>query len=271
MTILEKMKLRNTYTDTEIVVINYILNHVSILPTMTIGHLAKESYSSNATIIRLCQKLGYDGYKDFKISLLKEVEASKYTVSTIDYSIPFQVEQSKETIINSMFSLYKESITIIHSKLDNQELDDIANCLMNASRIFIFAVGDAKITAMGFMNKLMKINCFPILATEHHDEYGVSKQMNTQDVALFISYSAKNDKFQDCINVIHKKGSKIVTLTANEDSYLNKQSDYSICIPDCENDNKIATFYSQLGFLYVLSIIYALLYNQYQIDQKENK
>ena len=45
---------------------------------------------------------------------------------------------------------------------------------------------------------------------------------------------------------------------------LFKYSRYRILIPQKEKTEKIATFYSQLSFQYVLSIIYSLLYKKYQ-------
>ena len=49
-------------------------------------------------------------------------------------------------------------------------------------------------------------------------------------------------------------------ITANKESRIAKECDYCILLPDMEENHKIATFYSQLAFQYVLNIIYSLLY-----------
>lgn len=42
------------FTDTERTVITYILDHLDEVPTMNIENLAKETFTSNGTIIRIC-------------------------------------------------------------------------------------------------------------------------------------------------------------------------------------------------------------------------
>lgn len=49
----------NKYTETEKEVIDYLMNHLDLLDELSISDLAKKTYTSNATIIRLCRKAGY--------------------------------------------------------------------------------------------------------------------------------------------------------------------------------------------------------------------
>ena len=53
----------NKYTETEKEVIDYLMNHLDLLDELSISDLAKKTYTSNATIIRLCRIAGYSGYK----------------------------------------------------------------------------------------------------------------------------------------------------------------------------------------------------------------
>ena len=64
----------NKYTETEKEVIDYLMNHLDLLEELSINDLAKKTYTSNATIIRLCRKTGYSGYKALKVDLIKERE-----------------------------------------------------------------------------------------------------------------------------------------------------------------------------------------------------
>ena len=138
---------------------------------------------------------------------------------------------------------------------------------MSSKRIFIFGIGDAKITAMNFINKLIKINYFPILATEHNEELHIVKNLTSDDCAFFISYSGNYMSYNECTQILNQNNVPIITLTANGNGYLVKRSQYCLCIPNYEKDNKIATFYSQHAFIYILSIIYSLIY-KYDTEQK---
>ena len=96
----------NKYTETEKEVIDYLMNHLDLLEELSINDLAKKTYTSNATIIRLCRKTGYSGYKALKVDLIKEREANKYIVESVDYTTPFQFNETTEEIMKNMFSLY---------------------------------------------------------------------------------------------------------------------------------------------------------------------
>ena len=260
MNIIDQLKQKENFTNTENQVIDYILLKKDNLIHLTINDLAKNSYSSNSTIIRICHKLGFQGYRDFKIAFLKELEGNKFIIKDVNYSVPFQQVETSEEIVNSLFSLYSEGLKVIQQQLDIQTLENVSHCLMQAQRIFIYALGDAKITANGFINKMIKINYFPILTTENNEESHITNHITKNDCALFISYSAKNKSFEECIKKLSKKGIKTIVLTANEKSLLAKLSTYSLFIPNYEKDQKIATFYSQFGFLYILSLIYSFIY-----------
>ena len=54
--ILEKFGNLSSYKETEKLIISYILQHLNDLDKITISTLAKETFTSNSTIIRFCKK-----------------------------------------------------------------------------------------------------------------------------------------------------------------------------------------------------------------------
>lgn len=257
--LLDQLKNKK-YTETEQEVIHYLLDHLDELDDLSIGDLAQRSYSSNATIIRLCQKNGYRGYKDFKVDLLKEREAQKYLVGHVDYTTPFKFNETTDEIMQNMFSLYQDSIMQVYASLERNTIKKLSKAIIRHKRIFIYCYGDTQTTALNFMNKLLKVNIFPYLATQYQEEIHVSRQLNRDDLAFFISYSGQ-ERMLDCMKILNEKHVPIYLLTANKECGLKAYSDETILIPDYEKENKIATFYSQLAFQYVLSNVYAIIYH----------
>ena len=114
MKILQQLK-ENHYTESEQQVIDYLLDHLEDLTLLSINDLAKKSYTSNATIIRLCHKVGYQGYRQFKLALLQELEANKYMVSQVDYTTPFQINETRSNHSKYVFSLSRKYSTSLSS------------------------------------------------------------------------------------------------------------------------------------------------------------
>lgn len=241
-------------------VIDYIKQNRQHIIHTSIQDLSKATYTSNATIIRLCQKLGFKGFKDFKLALIKEIESQKYINQSVDFSLPFFRQETTPEIINNISSLYKESIDLINTQLDISYLEEIITVLIQSQRLFIYAIGDSKITAMNFINKLMKLNSYPILATENYEEIHMSANTSHKDCALFLSYSGTHSTYKKCLQILKQHHCKTIVITAHHDSFLYQYCDYHLLIPDKEHEQKIATFYSQLTFHYILSIIYSLIY-----------
>ena len=101
-------------------------------------------------------------------------------------------------------------------------------------RVFIYGYGDSQITAANFINKLAKLNLFPVLATQYGEEIYISKQLQPGDFALFISYSGENTSLLECMKILNQKGIQTALVTANLQSPLVVYSQYQIMIPDYE-------------------------------------
>lgn len=64
--IIDKIKALDHLTIQEKYLVDYILGNPDDILQKNINELAQLSYTSTATVSRLCKKLGFKGYKDFK-------------------------------------------------------------------------------------------------------------------------------------------------------------------------------------------------------------
>ena len=78
MSLIDNLSNEKLFTKSEIEVINFIKENPNLVLNMTIGELANQTFSSNTTIIRICKKLGFNGFRDFKIEYLRNIESLKY-------------------------------------------------------------------------------------------------------------------------------------------------------------------------------------------------
>ena len=56
-------------TKSEQAITDYIVNNPMTVIRFSLTQIAKEARTSNTAVIRLCQKLGYQGFSEFKFSL----------------------------------------------------------------------------------------------------------------------------------------------------------------------------------------------------------
>jgi len=247
-------------TASEKIVVEYIQSHENDLPDMTISKLAAECYTSNATIIRLCRKAGYEGFADLKKDLLRKSEAEKYVQRNVDFTNPVSGNENVIQVMGSLAGLYKESIDVLAGSLKASAVQTAAEVLNSAERLFIFAYGDSKVTAEGFANRLIKLNIFAVMATERSEELHVARQTGKGDAALIVSYGSSIRRSDEWVSVLKENGCRIVMISSDPESEAAKMAEPLILIPHEEKEGKVSTFYSQLAFTYVLNVIYALMY-----------
>lgn len=261
MDIINQLKELDKFTYSEQDVIHYMLEHLEEIPTLSIQQLAKQAYTSNAIIIRICKKVNVKGFKEFKVLLSRELEASKYLNNDVNYTIPFNQEDNNQDIINKMSSLHRNSIDMITSSLNTEILNHIANRIISSKHVFFYAVGDSHISCMSIMNRLIKLGIYCIDLTSNNEENVFLDRFNVEDIIIFVSYSG-NKRINDYFKKARQKGCTTVMISANTSSIVSKYSDFFICIPNKEEENKISTFYSQIAFQYIFNIIYAIIYSK---------
>lgn len=264
ISILERMQDRSLFSDADWAVSYYLLKHLDEVSHLTVKELAKKTYSSSGTIIRFSKELGYDGYKSFRVSLIKEMESKKYINQTVDFNMPFDLDSSPQSIINSMSALFKQSIDIAQTSLDAKQLERIADLILKSKRLVLFGIGDSLVTCESFANKLIKIGKLAFPATQNSDAKCVVDIMTKDDVGIFVTYSASSEFLTNYAQTLKKNHVPIITLSGNHDSILAEISDETVLFKDMEGstDEKIATFYSQNVFSYILNCIYSLLYSK---------
>lgn len=258
MSLLNKMQEKDIFSESEQEVIRYLLMNPT--ENLTIGQLAAGSSTSNATIVRMCRKLGYEGYRQFKVDFIKETESRKYLGETVDYSQPFCNRENIQDIIRNMGTLYKESTDLLLQNLDGKNVERISKVILEARRLYLYAIGDSLSTARSFANKLLKLDIYPVMAYEFGESDASTYNITEKDCAVFLSYSLKHSQYKRNFRMLKRKGVPVIVITANEEHLIAKMADYKLIIPRKESDFKIATFYSQLAFSFLCDILYSAIY-----------
>ena len=85
----EKIELKkDTFTKKEMIVYNILQKNPDLILRGSITSLAKDYQVSQSTITRFCQKIGYDGFNEFKFDVFRSEKQGRQeqnnNLSTID-------------------------------------------------------------------------------------------------------------------------------------------------------------------------------------------
>jgi DNA-binding MurR/RpiR family transcriptional regulator len=250
-------------SDSERAIAQFIIDNKEKVLHMTIHQLARETYSSNPTIIRFCRKLGMDGFRQFKIVLASELERHYDELYPVDVNMPFREKESSMDIARRISELSQQTLLDSSSMLTEKKLNEAASILEASRMTYLFAVGDSMIRAASFQNKLLKIN-HPVQLSNFLNEQGYHAfNASKEDCAVFITYHGGHADFIEYASMMRDKGVKQIAITSETAGMLAKLCDVVLPLPVSEtNVSKIATFSSQVAIDYVLNVLYSCVFER---------
>lgn len=261
MLLIDKLKIQADLTTTEKRIAEYILNHLAMIPAINVDELAKKTYTSHSSVIRLAKKMGYEGFRDFRVAISAIAHSNLYREEQVDANFPFLPQDSTQEIAKKMADLAVDTVKKTYAQLDHDILAASADLLAKAERIFLFAQGDSQIRGRSFQNKLVKINKFLIVADEYSDEDWNAVNLTQKDCALFITYRARVPQYERILKHFLNENVPSVLLTGNARSNLIPLARQAIVFTQAEMDFiKVSTFSSQVAFEYVLDTLFSLIY-----------
>ena len=251
------------FSQSEKVIGRYILNHGDEVLSMSVKELAQKTYTSPATIVRLCKKIGLEGYNDFKIKYSAELQYDIHHSNRIDVNFPFDKDDSHQAISHKLATLSQEVIADTIKLIDFEQLDQIVDILYQHQMIDIYGSGNSLLAAMSFQHKMMRIQRDVNLKVLHGEQIFMSYNSNHKRIAMVISYSGETNEIIQIAQILKEKQTPIIVLTSIGDNRLSHYADYILNIGSREKIfTKIAPFSSQISIEYILNLIFSCLFQK---------
>jgi len=249
-------------------VINYLLKEPEAVSTFSIHEFAQAAFTSSSTIIRLCKKTGFQGYKEFHKALLYELGVRKVTENEKMREI--SREDSLEEIVNKV--TYKNIVSLENTRklVDLEKLQNCVNLLKKCRVIHLFGMGSSLLVAKDANLKFLRINKSCYINDDWHAQLLQAKNMTKADVAIIISYSGLTEEMLRCAEAIKKVLAPIIAITRFENTPLSALADYSLWIAATEFIFRSGAMSSRISQLNIIDILYTAYVNgQYEesLDQ----
>lgn len=268
MSLMTQLEFELGFSESEKEIARYILNHGEDVLSLSVKELAQKTYTSPATIVRLCKKLGLNGYHDFKIKYSAELQYDFHHHDRIDVNFPFQKDDTYPMITHQLAALSQEVITETMQLLDYQQLHQIIELLDQYQQIDIYGFGNSLLAAMSFQHKMMRINRQVHLKILQGEQTFMSYNSNEQHLAMIVSYSGETNELIQIAQILKEKKTPLIVLTSIGDNRLSHYADYLLHIGSREKIfTKIAPFASQISMEYLFNVIYSCFF---QKDYDEN-
>lgn len=255
------------FSESEAIIIDYILKNGDQIKNMTISQIAKVTYTSAPLLIRIAKKLGYPGWNAFKEAYLKELEYL-YANRKIDASIPFIVSDDIMTIAQNISLLEVETIQDTLALLKHDDLQKAMQLIRHRKSIDIYAVSTCIYLAETFRQKMQRIQKNVNLCRLTGDAKIQVAMSTNQTCAILISYSGRTQFIIEAAKKLKNKGTSIIAITSIADNELSHLADVTLRMSSREMiHTKIGDFASTQSVKCLLDILYSCIFS---IDYQHN-
>jgi len=202
-----------------------ILGNVQDVVMMNVSELANHSGVSEATVVRMCKHIGYQGYYQMRLLLARDLGKGD------------RGGGSGETMdsLHRIFERSAANVSSLAERIDLQLIIKCAECLKKSRMVYVVAAGNTTPIALdlGFRLERFGIRCSYGIIPEHflnHVSLG-----NHEDTLIVISGSGTSKPVIQAMELAQKAKMQTIAITGEEFSPLSKNADYVLSV-QCKED-----------------------------------
>ena len=203
---------------------NYLLAQGRKLKGKSTRRIASEAYTTPATLVRLGQRLGYEGWTDFFEAFLEEREYLEEHFQNVDANRPFSPGDSQSAVANKFAALHRDSIADSMSLLDYDVLEIAVDCMLRSRNIYLVAVSISLDCTWLFKRNMQRLGKTVLLESNNAEQLCTVLSATVEDCAIIVTYSGSPVRIQDEAKVLHDKGVPIILLTGLGDNPVRPSS-----------------------------------------------
>lgn len=207
---LEELVNKNyqSLNENDLYIWNYIIHHRKECERLSIDDLASRCNVSRSTILRFSKRLGLKGYAELKVFLRIDNQMADKSAAT-----------------DNMYNAYVDTL----KQYREYNYRGIVESIYNAKNVYVYGTGVIQSTTASHLKRAFSLAGKLFLDIDFSSDFSAyTNMLESGDVFIAISYSGENRRLLDYINQLKLKGVIIVAMTANKESTLSHEADYSL-------------------------------------------
>lgn len=248
-------------TKSERKIAEFISNNQQLVSYCNINKLSSLVDVGEATIVRFCRKLDFDGYLDFRSYLHDELldQQALHTPSQQKLS----TDSSFIDIANKLHELNSSSISDTLALLDERTINQIIGYLKSAKNIYFYGLGLSGLIALEGKYKWMRIGMRVDACIDEHMLLVNSSLVTKDDLIFAVSNSGESATIIQAVRQASENGAKVVSITKYPKAAINKY--VNAILLNCGLDSGLEIGSSTIKTSQVFLI--DMIYNAYLFDR----
>lgn len=228
-------------------IIDYVMRYPQEVLDFNVSELAKACGTSDASVVRACHALGYEGYNRFRLALARDLGKKQQIVKN---------NGGNKDFVKSMFSDLSESLLNVAANLDKTAVKKCVSLIKKTSCVHVIAEGNSANLSQYLGFRLERIG---IRSTYYAEPVYFLNQLNfadKEDILIAISKSGESERTLEGIRLGKEKGLKVILISSAMLSRASQLADYLLL----SNDKSDRQYFKDYSYLNEMAVIEALLH-----------
>ncbi|NRT40243.1 DNA-binding MurR/RpiR family transcriptional regulator [Clostridium beijerinckii] len=253
-----RLKIKSLYnglSTKEQNIADYILENPISVAHNSISYLSDELNVADSTLFQFAKKLGYSGFKEFKMAIL--IEENNFSTTSIHEKI--EIDDNELTMAQKVFDSNIKTLTNTKKILGLDDLKKAAEIISNSNLLYFFGVGGSGILAEDAYHKFLRSPAHVRHSTDYHIQLMEASLLTPQDCAICISHTGKSKETIRIAEIVKEAGAKVIVITSHASSPLAKIGDVVFISISEEIEFHSEALSSRISQLSILDSLYVIL------------
>jgi RpiR family transcriptional regulator, carbohydrate utilization regulator len=229
-------------------VARYVLDHPEVAIYHSVTELAEATQSSEGSIIRFCQDLGYSGFQEFKLTLAVELDPRRRPNGLVPVE---DAAHLMARIADQAAVTLRETSNLFEPRA----FQEVAERLARARRIDVYGVGASGVVAQYFAYKLIRLGRTVQAFVDLHLGSMSASNLAEDCVAIGVSSSGSTVDTLKALQAARVAGAYTVAVTNRLKSPLAKHADQNLLASPPESPLTGGDVFAKIGQLLVLEAL----------------
>ena len=241
-------------------VLDCVLEDPEAAAQCSIHKLAELSYTSPSTVVRICRKLGFAGYREMQKSLLYELAVRSENKSEKGGELEHtdQLSDIIDKVTYRNVASLENSRMLVEPEAVKRSVDLICAC----DTVLLFGLGASFLVAQDAYLKFLRVGKPCALSEDVHSQYLHARNAKPSDAAVIISYTGYTDEILRCARDLRRQGTPIIAITRFEPSPLSQMADCNLYVVATEETFRSGAMSSRIAQLNMIDILYTAYFNR---------
>lgn len=205
----------------------FVLENKLDISFMTLSDFSTEAGVSEATIVRFCRILGFDGFSEFKENIQSDL--LKATTPSIKLKDTVENILNNEDLFLNLLNIDKSMLSKAEENISEKRIQAAAKKISSGNKIYIAGIGISRSVAQFLEFRLLRMK-YPVISILEGGDEVINKLLGatSDDVFIGIGFTHPRKELIAGLTIAERKSMSRIIITNSAMGYLIKKADIAL-------------------------------------------